>query len=182
MQPRAAPAFDDSTAPLSFDDGSLPDLKFVDDSIPTFPPPPMHGSPPPRRRARASPDLFNDGTPQFVENPEEMLLLKELAPEDQGDPMLEGFESTMINPSVARARSDRTKTAPIVAEPQPAARNCPRCRREVPGTSAFCDTCGSRVPKLIRKKPEGDPKRCGTCGYRNKPTEEACGNCGSFLR
>src|SRR5262245_28107637 len=47
---------------------------------------------------------------------------------------------------------------------------CPRCRRENPPDSAFCDECGTRLERS-----------CPSCGERNRAGAKFCRKCGQAL-
>jgi len=135
------------------------------------------GSPIPLAETERAPrDLFAAATPAAA--PEDLFLL-ELPPEDPpAEPeMPESYESGRADGGF---RADRKKTRPLTTPPA-APTLCPACQAPVSG--AFCDACGARMPRMSKKAPDDEPKRCRQCGYtKNKASMQNCGNCGSILR
>lgn len=55
---------------------------------------------------------------------------------------------------------------------------CPQCGAEQPITSAFCNICGSALPKYEPPKPP-EPIVCPSCGKPHESTGAFCTYCGS---
>jgi RNA polymerase subunit RPABC4/transcription elongation factor Spt4 len=85
-----------------------------------------------------------------------------------------GAGVVMIPPLLAPPPAPAPAPAPAAAAaPQPAARTCPNCGRQVPADAVFCPYCGFRLQPATKK--------CPGCG-RDVPTDAAfCPYCGAKL-
>ena len=62
---------------------------------------------------------------------------------------------------------------------------CPKCKSEVPLTSAFCNNCGTQmpIPSMPMSQPTVDPNAiiCTNCGNRCAAGQKFCNLCGTPL-
>ena len=61
-------------------------------------------------------------------------------------------------------------------------RKCPNCQSEAPTTSAFCSTCGTSLPPLVKPQEEPVVKEgatCNGCGTALEPDAAFCVSCGA---
>lgn len=132
-------------------------------------------------------DGAEDPTPPPELDPYDLAALDdpfgENVPAQEDIPLLEGFESTVIEERAQRPKPEqrigqgKVKTEFVITA-------CASCGTPQPDPApAFCETCGQRQRKAPKKE---DPnaartKRCGECGYRNREDKSACTNCGMRL-